>query len=120
MLTDDERRRIYEEEKERLKAQEELKLEERTRIEAQEELARRARGRGMSIWSLVLGILAIPLTILTGIPAVILGHIAVGQRRPGRGMAIAGLVLGWINIALFVLSMLGLLAGLIMLPLANR
>jgi type II secretory pathway pseudopilin PulG len=53
------------------------------------------RGRGLSVASLVLGILALfPFSFLTGIPAIITGAIALAQKRLGRGMAIAGVVLG--------------------------
>ncbi len=54
-----------------------------------------AKGSGLSVASLVLGILSVfPFSILTGIPAAITGAIAIAQKRRGRGMAIAGVVLG--------------------------
>ena len=57
---------------------------------------------GMAIASMVLGIVSYVLCLLplTGIPAIILGHIALGKIRSsngtigGNGMAIAGLVMG--------------------------
>jgi hypothetical protein len=56
------------------------------------------KGKGLSVASLVLGILSIfPFSFLTGIPAIITGAIALAQRRLGRGMAIAGVVLGSIG-----------------------
>lgn len=52
-------------------------------------------GKGLSVASLVLGILAVfPFSFLAGIPAIVTGIIALAQRRLGRGMAIAGVVLG--------------------------
>ena len=85
MLTDEERRKIYEEEK--------------ARAEAQEGLKQKTNGKGLSVASLVLGILAIfPFSLLTGIPAIVTGHVAVGQKRPGKGMAVAGLLMGWVSL----------------------
>ena len=69
--------------------------------------------KGLSITSLVLGILSIAcLSILAGIPAIITGHIARGRakREPalygGEGFALAGLIMGYVSIAL----------GLVMIP----
>ncbi len=66
--------------------------------------------QGLAITSLVLGILSfICLGPLTGIPAIICGHIAHSraQREPavfgGVGLAIAGFVLGYVNLALCLL-----------------
>ena len=57
-----------------------------------------AKGKGLSVASLVLGVLSIfPFSFLTGIPAIITGAIALAQKRLGRGMAIAGVVLGAIG-----------------------
>jgi hypothetical protein len=60
---------------------------------------------GLGIASLVLGILgATCLTVLTGIPALILGFVALGRvrksggRLTGNGMAIGGIVLGALSI----------------------
>ncbi len=57
--------------------------------------------------SMILGIVSyIGFSILTGIPAVILGHMALKEinasagTQGGKGMAIAGLVLGYLSIAL--------------------
>jgi type II secretory pathway pseudopilin PulG len=70
------------------------------------------RGRGLSVASLVLGILAVfPFSFLTGIPAVITGAIALAQKRLGRGMAIAGVVLGVVGS--FVIGV-GLILALIL------
>lgn len=67
---------------------------------------------GLAIASLACGVLGIALLgILTAIPAVICGHMSLGQlkREPDRynqsskGMAIAGLITGYLTIALTVL-----------------
>src|SRR6266704_1655591 len=62
---------------------------------------------GKAIASMILGIVSIffCLSVLTGIPAVILGHISLSNIRKsmgrikGNGMATAGLVMGYIGIA---------------------
>lgn len=68
---------------------------------------------GLSVTSLVLGILSIvPCSILAGIPAIITGHIAHNRatKEPhlygGKGMALAGLIMGYISIPLVVLMIL--------------
>lgn len=85
---------------------------------------------GLAIASLILGIVALigpgiavafpfyililptPLTILSAIPGVILGHLALGAiqssrgRESGSGLAIAGLVTGYVAILLLVLAIL--------------
>jgi type II secretory pathway pseudopilin PulG len=67
-----------------------------------------ARTDGKAIASLVCGILSIALCLsfLTGIPAIILGHMSrssiqksMGQLK-GQGMALAGLIMGYVSIAL--------------------
>ena len=62
-----------------------------------------------AIWSLVLGILGLVcFSILTGIPAVICGHIAHGKIKrsggllSGSGLALAGLITGYVSIAMAV------------------
>jgi Domain of unknown function (DUF4190) len=69
---------------------------------------------GLAITSLVLGVLS-PLccSVVTGIPAVICGHIARSKIKKdptlqGEGLAIAGLVLGYISIALTLVGLLTL------------
>jgi hypothetical protein len=73
------------------------------------------RNSTKAIWSLVLGILSmICLGCLTGIPAVICGHMALGEIKKsggalgGDGLALAGLIMGYISIALslFVIPLL--------------
>jgi hypothetical protein len=59
---------------------------------------------GLAWWSLYLGLASIILSILTAIPAIICGHIALSRIKKsqdsltGRGMAIAGTILGYIFI----------------------
>ena len=62
---------------------------------------------GLATWSLVLGILSLTcFYILTAIPAVICGHVAMSRIKRaggalcGNGLAIAGLVTGYVGIAL--------------------
>jgi hypothetical protein len=63
----------------------------------------------LAVWSLVLGILGLVpcLWLLTGIPAVICGHIALSRINRssgalgGQGLAIAGLVTGYAGILVF-------------------
>ena len=69
---------------------------------------------GLAIASLVLGILGFMCSVLTGIPAVILGIISIKKidRSPGlqgRGMAIAGIVLGGLSVIL--IPVISVMAG---------
>jgi hypothetical protein len=61
---------------------------------------------GVAIAALILGCAQFFVWVLSGIPAIICGHIALSQIKrtgqEGRGMAIAGLVLGYIGLALFI------------------
>jgi len=72
-----------------------------------------AVNKGMATTSLVLGILSmVCFSVLTGIPAIIVGHIAHGRARKspqqygGAGMAIAGFVMGYASllVTLVILS----------------
>ena len=74
---------------------------------------------GLAIWSLVLGILGLTcFYILTAIPAVICGHLALSRIKrstgalTGNGLAIGGLVTGYVGIAmsLLVIPMLAAIA----------
>src|SRR5690349_13600248 len=63
------------------------------------------KSQGMATTSLVLGIISVScLGLLTGIPAIILGHKAYNRTRRaperygGSGLAIAGLALGYVSI----------------------
>lgn len=74
----------------------------------------------LAIWSLVLGILALPTAGLTAIPAVICGHLSLRNikqsagMRSGGGLAIAGLVTGYFGFLILGVAMLaGLTAPLI-------
>jgi len=76
--------------------------------------------QGLAIASLVCGILSfVCCNILTGIPAIILGIMAINkeksdpQRYTGKGMAIGGIVLGAVSILIFLGYVLALLAGVI-------
>lgn len=59
---------------------------------------------GLSIASLVCGILTFATCIITGIPAIICGHLALSKIKNssgaigGKGMAIAGLVMGYMSL----------------------
>lgn len=72
---------------------------------------------GLAIASLVLGCAALGCCGVTSLPAVICGHLALGQlsraggAQTGRGLAIAGLVLGYLmmaGVALYFLFIIGL------------
>ncbi len=74
---------------------------------------------GLSMTSLILGILSpVCFFIITGIPAIITGHIAYSRSRKqpqaygGAGMALAGLILGYIGI--FMTLLVSVLAALIL------
>jgi type II secretory pathway pseudopilin PulG len=72
---------------------------------------------GLAISSLVLGILSLTgLTCLTGIPAIICGHMAQSRRKQagvgGSGIAVAGLVTGYAGTVLITLVfVIGLLSA---------
>jgi hypothetical protein len=81
--------------------------------------------KGLAVTSLVLGILSLVcLGPLTGIPAIICGHIARKRSRlspaqyGGSGLAIAGLALGYASVALFVV-VAAILSGML-LPALSR
>jgi hypothetical protein len=70
---------------------------------------------GKAVAALVLGMLSLCLSFLTGIPAVILGVLSLNEikrsrgRLGGQGFAIAGLVLGCVSLLLLSPVMIGLL-----------
>lgn len=72
--------------------------------------------KGMSIASLVLGIVSVALccigwvSIICAILAIIFG--VVGKKKGGQGMAKAGLILGIIALAIYVLMWVLAMAGL--------
>jgi len=107
MLTDEEKQKIYEEEKARLEAREELERKASSLNAAASPTATPVaairKGSGMGVASLILGILSfLPFSVLTGIPAIITGHVAVAQNRQGKGLAISGLILGWLSVIALV------------------
>jgi hypothetical protein len=57
---------------------------------------------GKAVGSLVCGVLTLMTAGLTGLPAVVLGHVARSEIRRrgegGDGLALAGLVLGWLSV----------------------
>jgi hypothetical protein len=69
----------------------------------------------MAVTSLVLGLLSFFCWIFTGLPAIILGIIALGQidrsqgRLTGKGMAIAGITTGSISLLMIIPMMVALL-----------
>ena len=68
---------------------------------------RETPGKGGAIASMVLGILALgPFSILTGIPAIIVGAPALSRGRPGRGMAIAGVVMGALSMIVLIVAVM--------------
>lgn len=60
---------------------------------------------GKAVASMILGICSFFFSILTGVPAIVLGHLAKteirrsGGRLQGEGMALAGLILGYLSAA---------------------
>ena len=80
------------------------------------------RNSGLAIWSLVLGILAVVLSVacvgpLFAVPAVICGHMAhsrikrSGGALSGGGLAVGGLITGYVSIALIpIVAMLAAIA----------
>ncbi len=77
-----------------------------------------AKTSGMAISSLVLGVLGFACTILTGLPAIILGIIALGQIKrsegqlTGSGLAIGGIITG--SIATAMLCLIGPMIALLL------
>lgn len=69
-------------------------------------------GKGLSIASMVLGIVAVVFCCVAyiAIPCAILAIIfgIIGKKRDGKGMAITGLVLGIVAIVLYILALAGL------------
>lgn len=57
---------------------------------------------GLAIFSLTLGIMSFGGVFVTGIPAIIAGHMALNRLKwhRGRGLAIAGLILGYVMTAI--------------------
>ena len=81
--------------------------------------------QGLSITSFVLGLFSVTcLSVLTGIPAIITGHMARGRakREPsvhgGAGFAIAGMIMGYLSIVMMFL-LIPILAALLLPALAK-
>ncbi|MFB6989733.1 DUF1707 and DUF4190 domain-containing protein [Streptomyces sp. NPDC056178] len=74
------------------------------------------RTNGKAKGALMFGVLA-PVTLVTGVPAVVLGHMARKEIRrgdeQGDGLAVAGLVLGWVSIVGWVLLLAGFVAAVL-------
>ncbi|MGX1560146.1 DUF1707 and DUF4190 domain-containing protein [Streptomyces sp. NPDC055506] len=75
---------------------------------------------GKAVAAGVCGLLCVPTMGLTGIPAVVLGHVARAEIRSrgelGDGLALTGLVLGWLSTAgwalvLVLLAVVSIVAG---------
>ncbi len=71
----------------------------------------------LAVWSLVLGILSLTcFSFLSGVPAVICGHTALGRIKrssgllTGEGLAIGGLVTGYLSLVL--IPVIGLMAAI--------
>ncbi|WP_168626242.1 MULTISPECIES: DUF4190 domain-containing protein [unclassified Cryobacterium] len=67
--------------------------------------------KGLSIASMVIGIVSLVLMFfyigwLTGIAAVIFGHIAMKKEPAGKGMALAGLITGYVAIGLSLIFLI--------------
>ncbi len=80
-----------------------------------------AKNCSLAVWSLVLGILAVVLSVvcigpLFGIPAVICGHMGYSRVKrsagalSGGGLALGGLITGYLSIAL--IPLIGLMAAI--------
>ncbi len=80
---------------------------------------------GLSVASLVLGILSFGCGFITGIPAIITGHIAHARAKKqpqlhgGAGMALTGLILGYVGTIFATLALIAILAGLLLPMLAK-
>lgn len=72
--------------------------------------------RGMSITSMVLGIVSLIATLfalgwLTAIPGVVFGHIGLKREPAGRGMAIAGLIMNYAALAIGIIILVFIVLG---------
>jgi hypothetical protein len=72
------------------------------------------RTNGMAIAALICGVCQIFFWFFSGIPAIVLGHLARRQIRQtgeaGSGMALAGMILGYVGLALTVLFVIVIVA----------
>ena len=66
-------------------------------------------GSGLSVASMVLGIISLVLFCIAwicfpcGIVSIILGGVSISGKKPGKGMAVAGLVCSIVAIALYII-----------------
>ena len=74
-------------------------------------VAQQAPTENMAVISMVLGILSlVALSVLAGIPAIILGKQSRENIRASKGaltgdsMAQAGIIMGWVSVALFIIG----------------
>jgi hypothetical protein len=74
-----------------------------------------AQTNGLAVASLVCGIAQIMVGPLSGIPAIILGHVArsrISQTgEQGGGLALAGLILGYVGLVLFTIIIIAIVAA---------
>ncbi len=70
---------------------------------------------GLAVASLICGIAQVIFGPLSGIPAIILGHIARGRIRQtgeqGAGLALAGLILGYVGLVLTAILVIAAIAA---------
>jgi len=68
----------------------------------------------LAVAALICGVAQIVAGPLTGIPAIILGHVARSRIRQtgeqGDGMALAGLILGYVGLVLTVIVVIAIIA----------
>jgi uncharacterized membrane protein len=67
----------------------------------------------LAIWALVCGCLSLLCGLFASIPAIILGHMALGETKKnpavsGKGMALAGMILGYVFTTLIVLYLIAI------------
>ncbi|SDQ75714.1 hypothetical protein [Quadrisphaera sp. DSM 44207] len=83
-------------------------MADRALLETSADPARRGRPRnGAATAALVLGLLAVPLSVLAGVPAVLAGLVGLVRSRSrgtGGGRAATGLLLGLASVAVLVLA----------------
>lgn len=71
-----------------------------------------SQSKGLAIASMVLGIVSLVffcfvyICIPCGLISIILGGVALANKKPGKGMAIAGLVCSIVGIAIYVICLI--------------
>jgi len=79
---------------------------------------------GLAIAALICGVAQIAAGPLTGIPAIILGHVARSRIRQtgeqGAGMALAGLILGYIGLVLAIILVIAVIAAVSTVTVRNQ